>query len=155
MLLLLTAALVLGAGTETVAQETNAKTNATAQPEHEAEKPLGQTVDLRFQLLPPENPEQNEAMSISVATRKYTVEMMMTGDGFRYQFAADGEIQPVKGKPDTFLLLFGTHIEYETEGSEFSFSGHGSVLVKLGKTTRLAAMGDKALVVTVTTADKQ
>ncbi len=111
-------------------------------------KPLGKTLQLNFKLVPVE--DKDKPQSVSVATTEYGIHAHVASKNSSFRFGVEGKLTLVGEKQEKVGITFHTTLEFEQDENAAHVSARGSAIVPIGKSATLAQLGEKSLVVTVT-----
>ena len=112
---------------------------------------LGKTVKLTFSIV---GEEEERSFFVLCAANHYGIKHDVSEPNFNHGLEIEGRLHAVDAK-DRLFITYEASINHSdnNEGIEASFSVEGSALLKLGKKTTLAVLGDEPLTVTATVED--
>ena len=112
---------------------------------------LGKTVKLNFTII---EDDEEPSFVVLCARREFRISHDESGPEFQHSLSITGQLQRVDAEGRVFLAFEAmTHHHDRNEDFQGVFSSKGSAIVKFGKKTTLAHLGDQPLTVTATIED--
>lgn len=106
-----------------------------------ASQPLGRNLRLTFQAKGSELPP----LSVVAASTAYGIEVQFAGGQGLTHVEISGEIHPVEGASDRFLVHYRVAIGHDGNENAVSLYGHGSANATIGKSITLMDVAGKPL----------